>query len=126
MRMLSTASNRMRKHHARPNRAFRGPKSGGRYEPVGVLHNGHAVSIHNRTRSPTCDQVVGPALTQLAAGRSPDFRHRRCRCRRASTKASFVVIISAKFVAEELPVGGTPSLQFPVQGWQPLAANRTT
>jgi hypothetical protein len=68
----------------------------------------------------------GRRPTVIPTGRGLDILHRRGRCRRASTKASFVVIISTELVAEELPVWGTPSLQFPIQGRQPFAAKRTT
>jgi hypothetical protein len=71
-------------------------------------------------------QAGRPTVSPTGRGLSPDILHRRCRCRRASTKASFVVIISTEFVAEELPVWGTPSLQFLIQGRQPFAAKRTT
>ena len=77
-----------------------------------------------QTRSPICGQVVG--LARPAGALSADILHRRCRCRRASTKARFVTIISTEFVAEELPVWGTPNLQFPIQDQQALAAKRTT
>jgi hypothetical protein len=65
-------------------------------------------------------------LARPTWGLISDILHRRCRCRRASTKASFVTIISTELVAEELPVWGTPSLQFPIQDQQSLAAKRTT
>jgi hypothetical protein len=68
----------------------------------------------------------GRRPTVIPTGRGLNILHRRGRCRRASTKASFVVIIGTELVAEELPVWGTPSLQFPIQGRQPFAAKRTT